>query len=133
MTANHFQNEPDAEQIAAGNAGWPVQFRFAVHAGWSRVPELWTLGILATPFMKSKQLANVLIKMMGLSVCLYAIPSCVSGIIIAVMQPQNSNWGIEVMRIVSYAIGAGVQLAIGIAIIAMSQKISGWLFKSDDE
>ena len=34
----------DAEQIAAGNAGWPVQFRFAVHAGWSRVPELWTLA-----------------------------------------------------------------------------------------
>jgi len=31
-------------QFAAGNAGWPVQFRFAVHAGWSRVPELWTLG-----------------------------------------------------------------------------------------
>jgi hypothetical protein len=29
-------------QIAAGNAGWPFQFRFAVHAGWSRVPELWT-------------------------------------------------------------------------------------------
>ena len=21
-----------------------LQFRFAVHAGWSRVPELWTLG-----------------------------------------------------------------------------------------
>jgi hypothetical protein len=33
-----------AEQIAAGNAGWRRQFRFAVHAGWSRVPELWTLG-----------------------------------------------------------------------------------------
>jgi hypothetical protein len=32
-----------AQQIAAGNAGWPFQFRFAVHAGWSRVPELWTL------------------------------------------------------------------------------------------
>ena len=30
--------------IAAGNAGWRSQFRFAVHAGWSRVPELWTLG-----------------------------------------------------------------------------------------
>jgi len=29
--------------IAAGNAGWRLQFRFAVHAGWSRVPELWTL------------------------------------------------------------------------------------------
>jgi hypothetical protein len=32
-----------AEQIAAGNAGWPVQFRFAVHVIWSCVPELWTL------------------------------------------------------------------------------------------
>jgi hypothetical protein len=37
-------------QIAAGNAGWPVQFRFAVHGFLSRVPELWTLGILK--FMK---------------------------------------------------------------------------------
>ncbi len=27
-------------QIAAGNAGWPVQFRFAVHVILSRVPEL---------------------------------------------------------------------------------------------
>ena len=27
-----------AEQIA-GNAGWPFQFRFAVHGIWSRVPE----------------------------------------------------------------------------------------------
>jgi hypothetical protein len=32
------------QQIAAGNAGWRSQFRFAVHAGCSRVPELWTLG-----------------------------------------------------------------------------------------
>jgi len=36
------ENE-EAEQIAAGNAGWPSQFRFAVHVIWSRVPELWTL------------------------------------------------------------------------------------------
>jgi hypothetical protein len=32
------------QPLAAGNAGWGSQFRFAVHAGWSRVPELWTLG-----------------------------------------------------------------------------------------
>jgi hypothetical protein len=31
------------EQVAASNAGWPFQFRFAVHGFWSRVPELWTL------------------------------------------------------------------------------------------
>jgi hypothetical protein len=32
------------EQIAAGNAGWPLQFRFAVHVIWSRVLELWAFG-----------------------------------------------------------------------------------------
>ena len=29
--------------IAAANAGWRGQFRFAVHVFWSRVAELWTL------------------------------------------------------------------------------------------
>jgi hypothetical protein len=32
------------QQIAAGNAGWRLQFRFAVHAIWFRVPELWTFA-----------------------------------------------------------------------------------------
>jgi hypothetical protein len=35
-------------QIAAGNAGWRLQFRFAVHVILPRVPELWTLGCLTT-------------------------------------------------------------------------------------
>lgn len=74
----------------------------------------------------------MLFKVLGFSVCLYAIPSCVSGILIGI-QAHISSSGSEVARVVSYAIGAGVQLAIGIAIIAMSQKISDWLFKSDDE
>lgn len=82
--------------------------------------------------MKSKQLANVLIKMLGLSVCLYAIPSCVSGILFAVIRPQPSSEGMEAMRIITYAIGAGFQSVIGIAIIAMSQTIAGWMFKSDE-
>jgi hypothetical protein len=44
---NPYQARPVKGQIAAGNAGWAFQFRFAVHAGWSRVPELWTLGAVA--------------------------------------------------------------------------------------
>lgn len=82
--------------------------------------------------MKSKQLANVLIKMLGLSVCLYAIPSSVAGILIGVKQSMTTNGSDEALRIGSYAIGAGVQLAIGIAIIAMSQTIAGWMFKNDE-
>jgi len=40
-------------KIAAGNAGWLVQFRFAAHVLWSRVPELWTFcGVqtMSAPF-----------------------------------------------------------------------------------
>lgn len=86
--------------------------------------------------MKSKQLANVLIKVLGFSVCLYAIPSCVSGIVFALNQPPAHpppDFNVNVMRVVSYGIGAAFQLAFGIAIIAMSRKISGWLFKHDDD
>ena len=42
-----YDTLPNKSLQAAGNAGWPFQFRFAVHAGWSRVPELWTLGGIA--------------------------------------------------------------------------------------
>ncbi len=41
-------NSSDTElmpKIAAGNAGWRFQFRFAVHVIWSRVPELWSLAV----------------------------------------------------------------------------------------
>jgi uncharacterized membrane protein len=98
------------------------------------VAQLSTLGILAPPFMKSKQLANVLIKILGLSICLYAIPSCVSGILVGITQFQVSpKWDMAVIRIVGSAIGAAVQAVVGLVIISMSQKIAGMMFKTDDE
>ena len=36
------------------------------------------------------------------------------------------------LRMGSYAIGAGVQAMIGIAIIAKSRTIAGWMFKEDE-
>ena len=83
--------------------------------------------------MKSRQLANVLIKMLGLSICLYAIPSCVSGILVGITQLEVSKWDITIIRILSSAIGAAVQAVVGIVIISASQKIAGWMFKSDEE
>lgn len=82
--------------------------------------------------MKSKQLANVLIKMLGLSVCLYAIPSCIAGILVQIL-PSGAPKPDFVMRIFTSAVGAGVQAIVGIVIIAMSHKIAGLLFKTDDE
>ena len=82
--------------------------------------------------MKSKQLANVLIKMLGVSVCLYAIPSCIAGILVQFL-PTGAPKTDIVLRMFSTAVGAAVQAVVGIVIIAMSQKIAGLLFKSDDE
>jgi len=83
--------------------------------------------------MKSKQLANVLFKVLGFSICLYAIPSCVSGIAYAISVAGESKAMATEYRIFSAAVGAGVQAVVGIIVIAMSRKISGWMFKNDDE
>ena len=81
--------------------------------------------------MKSKQLANVLIKILGLSVCLYAIPTCVGGLIAGLTSPARGD--AVMIRMVSSAIGAGVQAVVGIVIICASQKVAGLMFKTDDE
>ena len=83
--------------------------------------------------MKSKPLANVLIKVLGLSVCLHAIPSCVSGILEGAIQLNKSPQWLAIIPMVAYGIGAAVQAVVGIIIIAKSQTVAGWLFKNDDE
>jgi hypothetical protein len=83
--------------------------------------------------MKSKQLANVLIKVAGLYICLYAIPSFVSRLLIVLIEPMMSLKRDYALDILTYGIGSGVQAAVGIFIIAMSGKIAGFWFKGEDE
>jgi hypothetical protein len=83
--------------------------------------------------MKPKQLANVLIKILGLSVCLYAVPNCVTGVLYGLTTTMASKSDIIFMRVFSSAIGATVQTIVGIVIICQSQKIAGMMFKTDDE
>jgi hypothetical protein len=86
--------------------------------------------------MKSKQLANVLIKIVGLYVCLLAIPSCVAGILygFSAFGMKTDTTGMAIfMRMGNYAIGAAIQAAVGIVLIAKSQKVAGWMFKSDED
>jgi hypothetical protein len=85
--------------------------------------------------MKSKQLANVLIKIIGLYVCLTAIPSILSGILVGLSSlgwTKTDTTGM-VMRMVSYSIGYAVQSAIGIFLIIKSRKIAEFWFKNEDE
>jgi hypothetical protein len=83
--------------------------------------------------MKSKQLANVLIKIIGLYVCLCAIPHFVSDILIAFASPIGAKWSEEIIRIISYAIGDAVQAAVGIFLIVKSRKLAEYWFKNEDE
>ncbi|MGA2280898.1 MAG: hypothetical protein ABSG80_11420 [Verrucomicrobiota bacterium] len=82
--------------------------------------------------MKSKQLANVLIKMLGLSVCISGIPGCVRGIVMALSSFGLTKTDAAEMAL-GYAMGAGVQVLFGIILIVASRKISGWMFTKDDE
>lgn len=82
--------------------------------------------------MKSKQLANVLIKILGLSICLHAVPTFVSGVVFALSAAGASKSDIA-MRFFASTVGAGVQAVFGIIVVAASQTIAGWMFKQDDE
>ncbi len=84
--------------------------------------------------MKPKQLANVLLKILGFSVCLYAVPTCVSGIIVGLAGFRDaSGRDIGLIRLAASTIAAAVQAVIGIVIICSSEKIANWMLKNSDE
>jgi hypothetical protein len=83
--------------------------------------------------MKSKQLANVLIKTIGLYICLCAVPGFISGICLIFSSAMGISWSEKLFSMESYAIGNVVQAVVGIIIIIKSQKIAGFWFKNEDE
>jgi len=83
--------------------------------------------------MKSKQLANVLIKILGLYICLCAIPGFVSGILLIFSSTLGVTWNEKFFSMGSYAIGDVVQAIVGIIIITKSRKIAEFWFKNEDE
>jgi hypothetical protein len=83
--------------------------------------------------MKSKQLANVLIKTIGLYICLCAIPGFISGILLIFSSAMGVTWSEKLFSMGSYSIGEVVQAAVGIFIIIKSRKIAEFWFKNEDE
>ena len=79
--------------------------------------------------MKSKQLANVLIKVLGLSLLIYGILSFVTGI----LQLSQISRGLPVPSLMMPLAHGIVQSAIGIYLIVKSQNIAGFLFKNENE
>ena len=81
--------------------------------------------------MKTKPLANVLIKILGLSLCVNAIPTIIQGMLYVLVQNRGigspgGNW--------LYAFFPYVVLpAIGIYLILKSQEVTEYLFKNEIE
>jgi hypothetical protein len=92
--------------------------------------------------MKSKQLANVLIKCLGLSMCLYAIPSVFSLLIpiapfwFTIAGPSTFHDTMlhqMIANAVSQAARIVVEIGLGLFIIVKSRKIAEFWFKNEDE
>jgi Mg2+ and Co2+ transporter CorA len=79
--------------------------------------------------MKSKQLANVLIKILGLSVVIHSIPTIITGLFnmmrVRGIGMPGESW--------LYPVSSVVLLALGIFLILQSRCVTDLLFKNDDE
>jgi hypothetical protein len=80
--------------------------------------------------MKSKQLANVLIKILGLSVFVHGIPSIITGLYTVL---QIRNVGPQSGFYWLYPLSPVVLVAIGIYLIVKSQDVAAFLFKDENE
>jgi hypothetical protein len=83
--------------------------------------------------MKSKHLANVLIKTIGLYICLCAIPGFISGILLIFSSAMGMSWSEKLFSMATYAIGDVVQAGVGVYLIIKSRKLAEFWFKNEDE
>jgi len=83
--------------------------------------------------MKSKQLANVLIKILGLSVLVHGIPSILNGLF-SLLQFRGAGSQMSRMDFYwLYPLSSVVTVAIGVYLIVKSRDVAEYLFKGDEE
>jgi hypothetical protein len=79
--------------------------------------------------MKSKQLANVLIKILGLSVAIHSIPGVITGLYNVARVRSAGGPGDYWF----YPLSSLVLAAIGIYLVVKSRAVTEFLFKNDEE
>ncbi|MGD1088780.1 MAG: hypothetical protein ABR955_08665 [Verrucomicrobiota bacterium] len=82
--------------------------------------------------MKSKQLANFLIKFAGFLICLFAIPNFIGAMIFG-LSTVGLNNSVSLMQVFSSSISYGLMAVSGVLVIAMSHKLAECMFKNEDE
>ena len=83
--------------------------------------------------MKPRELANVLIKLLGLLVCVYAIPYFVADVIGFLISLGTKTKPEDITSLATELINVGMQAVVGLFIIAKSRKVAGWMLKDGDE
>ena len=97
------------------------------------VAELGSLGILTShQNMKTKQLANILIKILGLSVLVHGIPSFLSGFL-PLFQAIGSQGNSYTIYFWIYPLSSVVMIASGIFLVVKSRDVTAFLFNGEDE
>jgi hypothetical protein len=92
--------------------------------------------------MKPKDLVDVLLKILGLSMCLNAIPSFLSQPLIFFLPFWSSGQSSSatndlifhetIANATSFAISEAARISIGIYVVVKSRKISEFLFKNEE-
>ena len=82
--------------------------------------------------MKSKQLANILIKILGIYFFLEAIPSGISWMISGLLGLRNPASD-TAFTTIGCGLGFFLQGAIALYFVIKSSKIAGFLFKDENE
>jgi hypothetical protein len=78
--------------------------------------------------MKTKQLANILIKILGLSVVVHGIPGLITGLFNVVRARGIGSPGDYLF----YPVSSVVLLALGIYLVVKSRCVTELLFKNED-
>jgi hypothetical protein len=81
--------------------------------------------------MKSKQLANVLIKILGLSVSVHGIPSVITGLFQLLQYRGMGSQGGGYYWLLPFS--SVILVAIGIYLVIKSRDVAAFLFKDEDE
>jgi len=82
--------------------------------------------------MKPNRLADVLIKVTGLYVCLSALPGLVSGFLIGLALACGAKTSEDLLSTGVDAISTTVQAFVGLILIFMSRKLANFWFKDED-
>jgi len=80
--------------------------------------------------MKTKQLANILIKILGLSVIVHGIPSILTGLLTVL---QSGGLGTRGSYFWLYPLSSVVLLATGVYLVLKSRYVTAYLFKDEAE